>query len=158
MAIKFTDPTPTPKARIKIATQHPKPSQGGFDRSAYQNDYMKRARGETFVYVIGPRSGPLKIGIAADVSARLYNLQTCSPFPLFIHALWLTARRSEAEGIEFESHRILQKSHSHGEWFNCSLERAAEAIEIAGAIHPIDPKTIEIKATIRKPWEKRKTE
>lgn len=65
------------------------------------------------LYVIGPATGPVKIGISGAAVVRLRALQTGHPRKLFIHA--------EVPGGEAEEqhvHWFLASSKLEGEWFD----------------------------------------
>ena len=80
------------------------------------------------VYVIGTGLGPVKIGIAADVTARLRKLQTGHPEKL--HVLFQAPSPDAAE-IEYVSHRLLAGARLSGEWFSVTVEQAIWAIRTA---------------------------
>lgn len=64
------------------------------------------------VYVVGPESGPVKIGWASHFAPRLLALRAGSPVPL---AIWLTIRGDWA--LERELHDRFVRYRLHGEWF-----------------------------------------
>lgn len=65
------------------------------------------------IYFIGGWAGPIKIGETIDVSARLKQLQACSPSILFVLA---TAPGGVLE--ERELHKRFNAARSHFEWFH----------------------------------------
>lgn len=70
--------------------------------------------------VDGRGAGPIKIGIADDVAARLGTLQTASPYEVrLLLELGGGKRREE------ELHDRFRKDHLRGEWFRASAEIAA---------------------------------
>lgn len=84
-----------------------------------------------FLYVIKSESGPVKIGITADVEHRLSNLQTGSYALLTIaHKIKLRAQ-SDAQYVERLAHASLKNFRISGEWFSCSAEDAVEAVNTA---------------------------
>jgi DNA-binding XRE family transcriptional regulator len=95
-----------------------------------------------YIYVIGPESGPFKIGIARNLESRFHSFQTGHYQALKVHFAaevldWDTARK-----LESNSHETLSVWRLKGEWFSCSLENAIEAIQSLGqeVIAPlIDP-------------------
>lgn len=86
----------------------------------------------SYVYVIGPEKGYLKVGIAINVTSRLAMLQTGSPVPLFIH----TSVRVPSElsrQVEDYAHWILCEHRAEGEWFNAEPALATRAVNDAYA-------------------------
>lgn len=81
-----------------------------------------------FVYIVGPKDGPFKVGSTGNIRKRLDALQTAHPVPLAVHAKWqhLTPR-----AVELEAHEILKAFRMRGEWFSCSLHQAALGVELA---------------------------
>ena len=73
-------------------------------------------------------SGPVKIGIASNVEARLRQIKTSTPFPIHVFAVFPMPDRVIARQIE----QIFHKSHAyykaHGEWFNTTPEKAFNAM------------------------------
>lgn len=69
-----------------------------------------------FVQAVG--GGPIKIGYAADVPARIDRLQTGSPTPLRVLAVIPGAGRS----VETALHHRFRAVRSHGEWFHPVVE------------------------------------
>lgn len=74
-----------------------------------------------FIQVEDPNqhAGPIKIGCARDVRARLSQLQTSSPYDL-----WLIGYVPGGEKLERELHKKYAHLHLRGEWF-----RATEDLE-----------------------------
>jgi Meiotically up-regulated gene 113 len=91
-----------------------------------------------FIYVIGPATGPQKIGISGDVDQRLQTLQTGFPGELFIH---------HKEEVEPKKVRLLEKKiHSElnykrvkGEWFNFTPEEAKDFVIFFNIRYGEDP-------------------
>ncbi len=82
------------------------------------------------IYVIGPRSGPRKIGLAANPRKRMNTLQTGHSGK--IDLLYSRAVPVEcASDIERRVHWVLRDKRGVGEWFTVSLEEAKQAIEEA---------------------------
>lgn len=79
------------------------------------------------IYVIGPKAGPQKIGIAIDVEARRQALQTGSPYDLEV---WFSLRmdRLASYDVEQAAHRLLRPKHLRGEWFDVTPDEARLAI------------------------------
>jgi hypothetical protein len=58
----------------------------------------------------------VKIGIAQDIQQRFVQLD-CHPEPLEIVAEYIVDSRTEAQHIEQQLHKILNRKHVKGEWF-----------------------------------------
>jgi len=80
---------------------------------------------DRFVYVIGAEMGPVKIGIAADVSQRLASLQTGHPQKLKVY---FHASAPDAVAVERACHRDLGQHRMSGEWFDVSWDVAASVV------------------------------
>lgn len=65
-----------------------------------------------FVYFVSYENGPVKIGKAKNISARIKTLQTGIPYPLQL--LGVMAGRT---GLEGALHRKFHTSRLNGEWF-----------------------------------------
>ena len=74
---------------------------------------------KSFVYFIGDSNsaGPIKIGVAANVEARLKSLQTGNPNPLLILGIIEGGHK-----VEQALHKKFEKFRHHGEWFNPTEE------------------------------------
>lgn len=90
---------------------------------------------QVFVYVIGPKVGPQKIGIARDIRLRLETLQVGCPLDLIVHHAEVTKDKHEARRIERLCHRILSANRRRGEWFDVSPQRAAQTVRDAIGEH-----------------------
>ena len=82
-----------------------------------------------YVYIIGAKDGPFKIGVAKDVKKRLKNLQTGSYSRLYIHAVKKCNSREEARSVELSAHISLSTMKMTGEWFSCALTDAIYATD-----------------------------
>jgi hypothetical protein len=80
------------------------------------------------VYVIGPAAGPYKIGLARNVLRRFYGIQNGHHQDLFIHWSYEHLKPAEARAIELAAHKTLKDKRLRGEWFNCTLDEAIQAI------------------------------
>jgi hypothetical protein len=80
-------------------------------------------------YFVGGESGPVKIGYATNLKARLQNIQEGSPYKLRVLA---TAAggiyREGAYHMQFAAHRL------HGEWFERVPEIQDEIDRINGKL------------------------
>jgi hypothetical protein len=74
-----------------------------------------------FIYFIGGRTGPIKIGFTTQVQKRLQRLSSNSPI-----ALRVLASRPGSKADEGRLHVRFQGSRLHGEWFNRTPEILAE--------------------------------
>jgi hypothetical protein len=83
----------------------------------------RRQQLRTIYFAQSVTGGPIKIGIAEDVRARLRELQCGSPVELAI-----IGARPGYSSDEARLHRVLAKHRLHGEWFEDCIEvRAAIA-------------------------------
>lgn len=82
-----------------------------------------------FIYLIqcGRRGGPVKIGRAEDVDARLRSLQVGCPYPLTLIASMLVA---ESEKVETALHGRFRSLWIRGEWFEGSQDVLGMALQI----------------------------
>lgn len=92
-----------------------------------------------YIYVIGPLTGPFKVGITNDVGKRLSMLQVGNHLKL---QLLKTYRVREEENIKYwegRVHGILRPHHVRGEWFQCQLAYIEEKIEatLGNALLPV---------------------
>lgn len=88
--------------------------------------------GRAAVYVIGPKQKrPIKIGVASDIHARFANIQTCNWEQLWMYYCLWTAGNVVATRLEQLTHKILEKNHVRGEWFDITPDLARETIHLA---------------------------
>lgn len=81
-----------------------------------------------FLYVIGPLSGPQKIGISKNPQSRLRSLQTGHPSKLFLnHSIEVPDDRVRL--LERMIHQDLSHRRTNGEWFDLSPTEAEELLE-----------------------------
>jgi len=95
--------------------------------------YPKEA---TSIYILSDGSR-LKIGIAADVQKRIAQIQTNHAVPISLVREFKQCCRVYARRVEQDVHVKLQHKRSHGEWFECSVRDAMNAIYTAKSEHPI---------------------
>ena len=83
------------------------------------------------IYVIGEADGTMmKIGISADPSTRLRQLQTGYPRPLVVHYCdELDAYRARI--IEGFIHSTIGYKRTKGEWFEVSAQEAISEVQYA---------------------------
>ncbi|EHY0932062.1 TPA: GIY-YIG nuclease family protein [Vibrio parahaemolyticus] len=87
-----------------------------------------------FLYVIGPKDGPLKIGISKNVPRRRGTLNIGNHQYLHVHHQVTFSTKEEAEDAERNLHYFYQDDHLRGEWFDLSpkdLSRIKEKIDLA---------------------------
>ncbi|HCH2612534.1 TPA: GIY-YIG nuclease family protein [Vibrio parahaemolyticus] len=88
-----------------------------------------------YLYVIGPKDGPLKIGIGKNVYRRRGQLNTGSYQYLHIHHIETLNSVSEAEELESTLHYFYESKHIRGEWFELypsDLPEIKKQIDLAG--------------------------
>jgi len=80
---------------------------------------LQKKNGPASVYVIGmvEQAEFVKVGIAANVSYRLVELQTASPFTLKILASKRFNSKTEARRTERDLHKQFSDVRMSGEWF-----------------------------------------
>ena len=97
-------------------------------RSRSRSTIGAEPNSDKFVYVVS--GGDLvKIGISADPSTRLAQLQNVSAVPLSLS--WVGAPKGDAAAIERETHKMLDKYRRGGEWFGVGADAAVGAIHSA---------------------------
>ena len=74
----------------------------------------------SFIYIIGSKNPPYKVGISKNPNRRLRNLQTGHPYPLQIHHI-IETNISQTKLFETILHRNLKHYKTNGEWFNMEL-------------------------------------
>lgn len=70
-----------------------------------------------FIYFIGPKDGPIKIGKAKNVKARLSGIQTGHPEDLYVWGVMLANER-----VESALHNKFKHLSLRGEWFRRDKE------------------------------------
>lgn len=86
------------------------------------------------LYVIGPRGGPLKIGIAENVRSRRAELNIGNPFYLRIHHHEEYDAEHDARRFERELHYHYRDSHIRGEWFALSEDHIPDIRQLLGSL------------------------
>lgn len=77
------------------------------------------------IYLIEGAPGRFKIGITKSTRARMKSLQTGSPVPLrLVHSAFVR----DSAAAERLAHGLLTRFRLHGEWFECSEERAISVL------------------------------
>lgn len=97
----------------------------------------------SYVYFIGEKNGPIKIGVAIDVKSRLSGIQTHNPNKLNV----LGIIKGDV-ALERKLHKKFKKYNINREWF----ERSEELINFINS-NTIKPKNLDIY----KPQKKRTT-
>lgn len=84
----------------------------------------------SYIYSIGPKNGPIKIGYSKSPEKRLGELQTGHPEKLYLH---YTAEVDDkkVEIIEHLIHRSNNHRRINGEWFDLSIDDAKTEIDFA---------------------------
>lgn len=72
----------------------------------------------TYLYAIGHKSGPVKIGISDNPQGRLAMFQTSCPFRIQLLHAEPCESREIAYAEERFAHRFLRENRLHGEWFD----------------------------------------
>ncbi|WP_354122427.1 GIY-YIG nuclease family protein [Bradyrhizobium sp. LA6.8] len=85
----------------------------------------------TFLYAIGRRCGPVKIGISANPKGRLAEFQTACPFKIHLLHFALCESRASAFEDEASAHRFLREHRLWGEWFNVDWTVAHDVVSTA---------------------------
>ena len=86
------------------------------------------------VYVIGSAFGPVKIGVALDVTERRRTLQYHSPVKLEIWA-FVRVIGVNAYVLEQQVHNALSSHRTHGEWFDrTAFEASYELLRQFGGL------------------------
>lgn len=70
-----------------------------------------------------------KIGHSCKLAQRLHNIQAANPLPVSVYALYKIESEPASCLIESHAHQKLSEFHVHGEWFEVSPLKAAQAIE-----------------------------
>lgn len=82
-----------------------------------------------YIYVIGPKEPPVKIGITGDLTQRLRNLQTGHSRELFVHHSEAIDNDKTAKLFEGIIHKNLKHRQTYGEWFDISIEDAIDYVK-----------------------------
>lgn len=86
------------------------------------------------VYIIQDAHGAVKIGIAADVNARLRDLQVGNSHELKVLYNLQVANRKAAQEIEGLLHRRYASDALRGEWFSTNAEHLIADVEFAVSV------------------------
>lgn len=108
-------------------------------------DELEKPSGEPrgpIVYVITDGDGRCKIGKAVDVRKRIKQLQTGNPKPLRLAAYLRCESESLAIQAESASHKAIGNCRLYGEWFQCDVNTALQALyegghEVGIEQHPV---------------------
>lgn len=89
------------------------------------------------VYLIGPDTGPVKIGVAGNVALRLQALQTGNWQRLIVHHSVMVPA-----GISYQIERALHQEfgdrHVRGEWFDIDVVEASEILDATAKLAMLD--------------------
>ena len=84
-------------------------------------------KGGTIYVVENTDTGRLKVGFTmGSVADRMAGWQTTCDGLLELHGFWRMSICIRAR--EREIHKLLDKYHYRGEWFNCSVEDVVEVV------------------------------
>lgn len=86
----------------------------------------------SFVYVIGAKDHPVKIGFSKDVSSRLATIQTGCPTALCVYAHFEVPAHL-AQTVERHAHEFLKAKRLKGEWFDVTGGEAQDAVAMSVA-------------------------
>ena len=84
----------------------------------------------SYLYVIGPANGNIKIGYSEDPESRLGQLQTGNDQTLILHYT-AEADPAKVQVLEKIIHRQLRHLKIRGEWFKLTAEEAQKEIDFA---------------------------
>lgn len=73
----------------------------------------------------------MKIGVARNPRKRLAQMQIGNPHRLDLVFEARSTKREISNQIEHRAHTILQENSVLGEWFDCTVEEAIEAVKQA---------------------------
>jgi hypothetical protein len=87
------------------------------------------------VYVLEEKGGgAVKVGVAASVPGRLFDLQSSNPRELSVAYRSKPFTRSSAMAVERAAHARLAEHRIRGEWFRCSADEAVAVVVDCGGI------------------------
>ncbi len=81
-----------------------------------------------YVYFVGPKDGPIKIGYARRLDFRIKDLRLANAYPLEI---WASVKACPS--LEREYHKRFAAHRLHGEWFERCPEIEAEIARLKAA-------------------------
>lgn len=81
------------------------------------NQLVNAATDGSWIYIVGPSRGPVKIGWTSNLKSRLIRLQTASPVKLKLLAVMVGTRAEESA-----LHRQFADARLSGEWFTRTRE------------------------------------
>ena len=84
----------------------------------------------SYIYAIGPKHGPIKIGYSKTPQKRVNELQTGHHEKLYLH-YYAEIDDNKAEIIEHLIHRSNNHRRINGEWFDLSIEDSKAEIDFA---------------------------
>ena len=101
---------------------------------------MKPADQIVFVYIIGPESGPVKVGQSASPDQRALQLRSHTSERLFVMGQYPVGK-ALALSVEHYAHWLLRDRHIGREWFDVTRDEAEAAIRkaLGGDHHPDYP-------------------
>lgn len=92
-------------------------SEGAIEAMRNYRKHLRRMRKAKLYFIQAGSAGPIKIGIADDVTVRLKQLQTGNHEELHVVKIIENA----SLGTESEIHERLRRFHIRDEWFSCEV-------------------------------------
>jgi hypothetical protein len=83
----------------------------------------------TYLYAIGRKNGPVKIGVSHSPEYRLSEFRTACPFPIKLLHAEPCESREVAYSDEAFAHRFLAHNRMHGEWFDVDGSTAVQTVQ-----------------------------
>lgn len=83
-----------------------------------------------YIYIIGPKEPPYKIGYSQTPEKRLKSLQTGHPNKLYLHYV-KEVSDANVQIIEKQIHKIINYKKTKGEWFDILLEDAISQVNFS---------------------------
>jgi hypothetical protein len=102
-------------------------------------DWPKLERPYCNIYIVAAEGRwPIKIGIAVAAAKRLSSLQTSHWKPLQIVSVWWCEDSAKARRVEKKAHALLVEARLSGEWFDRTIEQAADVINFAAMTENVE--------------------
>jgi hypothetical protein len=88
----------------------------------------KPARQSHFVYVIGTKGGPVKIGYSNNPEFRLHQIQTGQPMRVSVLRTFAVPSKRMGNSIETRCFELLRERRMNGEWYAINSNTAVHAV------------------------------
>lgn len=95
-------------------------------------------------------SDALKIGIAHDVTSRLSNMQTGSPFALQVKSTWKFKCQADARDFEQACHSEFRPRNILREWFKVSVGEIRDFYDSYHSTRDVDQEASDLLNALRK--------